>query len=180
MLKYKFMTKDRQGPYSHYDYPEKVLPALEGDVVECEHGWHACSEEQLYYWFNFRVMEVEADSWVEFGDKCATTQEVHILREGTLDIVAFAQACAERAQGYAAVSAAAYAVSAAAYAADAASAAYTAAYATDAAAYATDAAAYAAAKDAAKDVAYAAAKDAAKEAERCLQNKWILEHIQWQ
>ena len=120
MTKYKFMTAERKGTYSNYPYPEKVLPAMNGEPIVCRHGWHACDETQVHHWFNFRVAEVEADSWIECDDKCVTVDEVRILREGTLDVVAFAQACANHAQMHAARDAARAARDAARAARDAA------------------------------------------------------------
>jgi hypothetical protein len=186
--RYKFMTNDRRGPYSGVEYPRGTLPALPGEPVPCKHGWHASRRTTLTDWLDWRIAEVQAESWLDAGNKCVTTGEVTILREGTLDVVAFAQACAERVARSAAAAAeaaasskfAGFAAKYARFAAAAAEATASSKYAAAAALAAASSSKFAAADaaDAASSM-YAAAADA-RNAEREWQAAWILEHVVWE
>ena len=110
--------------------------------VPCESGYHACTAAQVPQWCGTELWTVELRGpVVDAGDKlCATNLRlVRKLKWTREDMVAYAQACAERAASYAAryAASAASAASAAASAADAADAAsYAARYAASAASYA--------------------------------------------
>ena len=152
-----------------YARPGEWQPRMEGPLVVCRHGYHILTAEQVSLWCGDALIEVEPQA-VEISESekcvCRTWREVRRFRWTRKDMVAYAQACAERASKHAA-------------AARAAAARATAATATAAAAVAAaDAAGAARAATAADAAAAAAAVAAADVADECgWQRAWIEDRI---
>jgi hypothetical protein len=56
MKYYKFLTSEKTGGYSNFDWtpylptddgPGEWTPAVEGELVDCENGYHLCDETQI-------------------------------------------------------------------------------------------------------------------------------------
>ena len=65
MTYYKFLTADGCSPYANYEWP---LPTedrpgewveVEGELVECKRGIHACRQEDLLHWLDATLYELE-------------------------------------------------------------------------------------------------------------------------
>jgi len=79
MKYYKFMTDESRGEYSGFDFSEYLpkgdhpgawLPEVEGKLVQCKNGYHACGAEHLVEWINAQLYEVEyRDQPDSYGDK---------------------------------------------------------------------------------------------------------------
>ena len=76
MKYYKFLTADNLGPYSDFDFtpylptddsPGPWLPEVER-LEFCENGYHACTREQLLYWLDSEMWEVEYKNDPEYRD----------------------------------------------------------------------------------------------------------------
>ena len=188
-----------QWPLPQGDKPGAWVPALEGEIIPCEHGYHACKTQDLTRWISTRLFVIECqgdvvrqednDNKSVYRGPCRLIREVAAWNERTARL--FACDCADhvlpiyekaypndtRVRDCIAVvrryaDGAATESELATAAAHAYAAAYAAAHATDAAAYATDAAAYAAATN-----AYAATNAAAYATERQWQTKHFIEML---
>ena len=76
MKYYKCLTADNLGPYSDFDFtpylptddqPGPWLPEVER-LKFCESGYHACTREQLLYWLDSEMWEVEYKNDPEHGN----------------------------------------------------------------------------------------------------------------
>lgn len=104
MTYYKFLTEYNKGEYSQSDYneylpkdnnPGKWLPTIDGDIVLCRKGYHACTINQLTYWINAHLFEVEFSGDIVIGtDKIAGSRMRFVRKiEGWNDCNARLYAC---------------------------------------------------------------------------------------
>jgi len=80
---YKFLNKNRTSTFQVFQWPEigEWLPAIKGDAVECEVGYHVFKRENPLNWIAPALYEVEVDGTVEdFSDKSATTGRIRLAR----------------------------------------------------------------------------------------------------
>ena len=65
---YKFLTEDNRGEYSGFDFtpylpdgdtPGEWLPEIEGKLEQCENGYHACEADDISFWLDAQLYEVE-------------------------------------------------------------------------------------------------------------------------
>ena len=93
MSYYKFLCEGGISPYASAQWslptknddgtwtPGDWMPALEGEPVECKHGYHLLRPHDLSEWLNAELYEVEADGPVtEYNTKCATTARCRLVR----------------------------------------------------------------------------------------------------
>lgn len=190
-MRYYKWTANKKPVYGNGDYvlTGEPQPRIEGDLTMCERGYHVCTTDQVAQWCGTELWEVEPIEIVERGsDKtlCRSWRVVKQIAWTIKDAVAYARACADRAQehaacttSYATITAAAsvddYAARADADAAHAAVNIYTAdADAADAAASAAACVVATAAAAAARNTVIIAA---ASDTEREWQRKWIENRI---
>ena len=189
---YKWLTKESTGGYSNYRWPDagEWTPAVTGDLMMCENGYHLVTEEQIvgdYMQAGLWECEYDGDR-IDHNDKICVRRAKLIHRVDTINdrtLRLFAADCAEHTlhffeRDYPNDDRPRKAIEAArlfaegkidAAAGDAAGDAARAA-AGAAAGDAARAAAWAAARDAAWAAAWAAARDAAWDAAWAAERKW--------
>jgi hypothetical protein len=86
---FKFLTEDYRGQYSRFDFtpylprdgqPGEWLPAVEGDLVMCDNGYHVFIADDILYWMNARLYEVELDGEVLAGPYKFLARRMRLLR----------------------------------------------------------------------------------------------------
>ena len=92
---YKFLIEGGVSPFAAAQWslpsqnedgtwePGEWMPALDGEVVRCERGYHFCTAGHLLSWLNAELYELETDDGAEvvvWGDKCATTARCRLTR----------------------------------------------------------------------------------------------------
>lgn len=86
-------------PQPTEDGPGEWLPALEGEPVACEHGYHLMREQDLPLWPGWHLYEVEVDGEVvESDDKVVTTARCRLVRKlawGETELLTWLADCAE-------------------------------------------------------------------------------------
>lgn len=94
-MRYKFLTGEGRSPDQEIIWhlpvrnadgswtPGEWMPAVGGEPVECEHGYHGCKlQPGILKWINARLYEIEADGpWTDYDTKSATTSRVRLLRQ---------------------------------------------------------------------------------------------------
>lgn len=106
MAYYKFLTVDGRGPSSNvrwhlpeHGQPGEWMPAITGDIVLCENGYHACREQDLLYWLNASLYELAFDGEVAEGDDKVVGRKARLLRRidtwNARTALLFAADCAE-------------------------------------------------------------------------------------
>jgi len=79
--------------------PGEWMPAIEGDLEPCSHGYHLCREQDLLQWLGPAVFEAEyRGEMIEAGDKVVVREARLLRRLGWNERTArlFAVDCAER------------------------------------------------------------------------------------
>ena len=78
---YKFMAAGCVGPFSGKKLEaDKLLPAVEGDLIMCENGYHFCTSEHLCRWANAELYAVEARGRIVKGDGKCCAREIKMTR----------------------------------------------------------------------------------------------------
>lgn len=102
MTYYKFLSAGRIAAQSGYQWPEPGTwtPAVKGNLVACENGYHLCRPRDLAYWIDAELWEVEAKEIIESDNKIVARRARLVRRvdewnERTQRL--FACDCAERA-----------------------------------------------------------------------------------
>ena len=95
---------DFQWPLPHDGKPGDWVPALEGEIIPCERGYHVCKTQDLIWWINARLFEVQCqgdqvrqeghESKNVFRGPCRLVREIECWNERTARL--FACDCAER------------------------------------------------------------------------------------
>src|SRR5574342_18448 len=67
----------------HGDKPGEWMPAIEGDLIPCERGYHACTAAQLIEWLGPRIFELEYEGELVESDNKAVMRRARLLRELT-------------------------------------------------------------------------------------------------
>lgn len=100
---YKFMREGAVSPFTGVDW-RKGEWVEAGPAVPCRHGIHACREEDLPYWLNTELWEVELDGEVaEAGHKLVAERGRLVRRIDRWDRRAFrklAVSCAAQARAF--------------------------------------------------------------------------------
>ena len=61
MKAYKFLRAGRVGAFSGEAWPEDGIIEVDGPLEECRNGVHACRADDLPYWLDDELWEVELD-----------------------------------------------------------------------------------------------------------------------
>jgi hypothetical protein len=106
-VKIKFLRADGTSPFQDFAWalptdegPGAWLPAITGELVACQNGYHATGAGNLLRWLHESAYEVESQSeWIDCGDKLVTAGPVRLTRKLAWDDRTarhFACDCAER------------------------------------------------------------------------------------
>lgn len=80
--------------------PGEWMPEIEGELVECENGYHVCEAEQLLPWLDAEIYEVEVRGETLNCDDKAVCQQARLIRRfeawNARTARLFACDCAER------------------------------------------------------------------------------------
>jgi hypothetical protein len=94
--KWRLPTKNKDGTW----IPGKWMPKITGELVPCNNGYHICRKEDLIYWLDKEIYEVEyRGEIIEDDDKCVVREarllcKVEAWNEKTARL--FAADCAEK------------------------------------------------------------------------------------
>jgi len=94
--KWHLPKKRRDGTWN----PGKWMPRIDGELIPCENGYHICRSQDLVYWLDEAIFEVEVKGKVVEDDNKCVTRKARLLRkletwsEKTARL--FAADCAER------------------------------------------------------------------------------------
>ena len=86
---YKFIDENNCG-YNGFDYSEYLprdgqpgtpLPTVEGEIIPCENGYHACRRESVSRWIKAQLYEVELTGTLVDGDDKTAASDIRIIRK---------------------------------------------------------------------------------------------------
>ncbi len=89
MTYYKFIDENNRG-YNGFDYteymprdgqPGKPLPTVEGRIVPCENGYHACAPQFVSRWISAQLYEVELSGALVDAEDKTVASDMRIIRK---------------------------------------------------------------------------------------------------
>lgn len=111
MILYKFLRKGAIGPYSGFPWPTPIkgIPGewvdVEGELRLASNAIHACRVDQLPYWLDAELWEIELDGPVEEAERHVFGRRGRLIRriDGWTKetAVEIARSCAERSRVHA-------------------------------------------------------------------------------
>lgn len=104
MIAYKCLRAGAVGPFSGFRWPEPgpegPSPWVESEPSRCASGIHACTAEQLPYWLNWELWQVELGGEIMEGETKLVAERGRLLARvdawGSELQDAFCRACSER------------------------------------------------------------------------------------
>jgi hypothetical protein len=104
---YKFLTADGSATHGvgkwnlpHGDQPGEWMPDIQGEIVPCRNGYHACRPQDVALWLNATMYELEYEGDIIEADDKVVGRRARLLRkiDAWNDRTArlFAADCAER------------------------------------------------------------------------------------
>jgi hypothetical protein len=98
MIAYKFLRRGRLGPFTGHRWQERQWVEA-GAVRVCDSGIHACRVEQLPFWINQELWEIELDGQIVEAGQKVVGERGRLLRP----VVTWDEAAAQRLAGGCAV-----------------------------------------------------------------------------
>lgn len=105
MIAYKFLAPSAIGVFSGFAWPRDAWVEAEGPLETCRRGIHACRPEDLPFWLDAELWEVELDGRIVAEERKLVAERGRLRRRlnaWPALSAEFAAACAERCEALAA------------------------------------------------------------------------------